>query len=853
MNPEHQLAPIEGSSIDLMDMSGFGPPASSSAEQSPLKKLHSILRGRYGWAIGLGAVLALIGATLGWLIPEPMYTSTGSIRIVPVLQPVLSDPGGTQNHFYESAINTEVNNIGHSRVIEMVMEHDGYRRLGRPTDLDAKADIYRHLTVTHPPQTELILVSFEDRDPQAAQVITQAILDSYMEVRGDNMRDERIRLLQDELTRARRAQQDARDKLKLAANEYGTEDLSALYDVAAKEQARRNIELSEVQAALVLARAAQGEPKDAPGEAPAPAPAPAPVPPDGAAAAPANGDDNPEPAPAAPQPALAQQQPAESPMAKDAADFDESRIAMQDLQFRTMLNQRDALQRQLKTMQLTLGENHREVVAGRLTLQNMQREIDQYASDFRRNWAAGFIDDGQPGAPLPQTVTQLEQRLQAAKGLYDASVAETTKIGNARLNLERLKDDLEAADRDVEQIEDRIAQLNLEDVQRTKVYIADAQEPLEPSRDRRKLAAVAGIMFGGGMGVGLVMLVGLFDRRLRSVEDATESFGTVPVLGVLPRLPKDLSDPEHAAMTSHAVHQVRSLLQIGPSAEGRRVFAVTSPGPGDGKTSLALALGVSFAASGAQTLLVDCDMFGGPDSLTGRINTIIRRKIGQVLLREQLVTQQQVDQALRLAQESNRRLGETLIELGYLTQDDLDQALGLQEHAPIGLLDALQGEQIEHCIADTGIDHLSVLPIGAANPGDVCKISPSLIGRLLDDARKLYDVVIVDTGPVPGSLEAAHVAAEADGVVMVVSRGEQRHMAARALAYLASVNARIAGLVFNRAEAHDIGQLSESQGFERSGWRPSTTPTQESERFGPVARAVAASAATPGRNGNGKV
>ena len=80
MNPEHQLAPIEGST-DLMELSGFGPPASTStAEQSPLKKLHSILRGRYGWAIGLGLGLAVVGATLGWLIPEPMYTSTGAIR-----------------------------------------------------------------------------------------------------------------------------------------------------------------------------------------------------------------------------------------------------------------------------------------------------------------------------------------------------------------------------------------------------------------------------------------------------------------------------------------------------------------------------------------------------------------------------------------------------------------------------------------------------------------------------------------------------------------------------------------------------------------------------------------------------
>jgi Mrp family chromosome partitioning ATPase len=336
------------------------------------------------------------------------------------------------------------------------------------------------------------------------------------------------------------------------------------------------------------------------------------------------------------------------------------------------------------------------------------------------------------------------------------------------------------------------------------------------------------------------------------------------MLGILPRLPDDLAEPEHAAVAAHCVHQVRMLLQIGSEAQGRRVFAVTSPGAQDGKTSLALALGVSFASSGSKTLLVDCDVIGG--GLTLRVDTIIRRKIGQVLQREELVTQQQVDEALQIAQESNRRLGETLIELGYLTQEDLNQALTLQEQTPVGLIDALEGEPLEECVAATGIRSMDILPVGGAETYDVCRVSPTAVRRLLEEARGQYDVVVIDTGPVPGSLEASHICAEADGVIMVVARGEQRKQAEKSVNHLYSIGARVLGLVFNRAEGTDVqvlsaslsDALSEAQAFDEDGL-PGRTPTrlglkpeesEESSRFDPVARAVASSSQSSRHNGS---
>ena len=96
------------------------------------------------------------------------------------------------------------------------------------------------------------------------------------------------------------------------------------------------------------------------------------------------------------------------------------------------------------------------------------------------------------------------------------------------------------------------------------------------------------------------------------------------MIGVLPNLPKQLSDPEQADIAAHSVQQIRMQLQLEASAEKTQVIAVTSPMPGDGKTSLAMSLGLSFAAARSRTLLIDFDLYGR--GLTRQSECIVREK-----------------------------------------------------------------------------------------------------------------------------------------------------------------------------------------------------------------------------------
>src|SRR5213075_933158 len=150
-----------------------------------------------------------------------------------------------------------------------------------------------------------------------------------------------------------------------------------------------------------------------------------------------------------------------------------------------------------------------------------------------------------------------------------------------------------------------------------------------------------------------------------------------------------------------------------------------------------------------------------------------------------------------LTENSQKRIGEALIELGYVKQADIEHALHIQLQDPVGMLNAIDGENLLDCVAETGIERLAILPLGTAMPSDVSRLSPAIIGSILEQARQHFDVVLIDTGPIPGSLEASVAASAADGVVLVVSRGEHRPMAERSIAHLLDIGANVAGMVFN--------------------------------------------------------
>lgn len=264
---------------------------------------------------------------------------------------------------------------------------------------------------------------------------------------------------------------------------------------------------------------------------------------------------------------------------------------------------------------------------------------------------------------------------------------------------------------------------------------------------------------------------------LEALEDLNTQQG-MPLLGQMPEISQapgtggvssDLDDP------ASSIHQIRAVLQIQATATGERAFAFTSPHRGAGKTSVALGVASSLALSGTRTLVVDCD-------LAGRIQRSRAAEAGSGA----------APVAVRLEDSSASEPA----DLAHARADGHGQ--DPRDHSPKGITGMIDGAPLADCVADTTTKGLSLLPAVNPQTAHISKLSDAFVRRVIDESRDAYDMVIFDTGPVPGSVEALLVASQCDGVVVVVKQGEDRKSVDRTLSYLKVVGARITGTVFNR-------------------------------------------------------
>lgn len=169
---------------------------------------------------------------------------------------------------------------------------------------------------------------------------------------------------------------------------------------------------------------------------------------------------------------------------------------------------------------------------------------------------------------------------------------------------------------------------------------------------------------------------------------------------------------------------------------------VTSAGPREGKSSTVANLAVSMAQAGKSILVIDADM-----------RNPTQHKLFGLSNLEGLS--------------------------GSLVQDQGCQAY-IQETAVLGV---------------------SVLTGGPIPPNPAELVGSQRMKRLIEEVSEQYDVVLIDTPPVVAVTDAAILAQEVDGVILVLAAGEvNKDFALRAKELLDKVGAKILGAVLNKAD-----------------------------------------------------
>jgi polysaccharide biosynthesis transport protein len=279
-----------------------------------------------------------------------------------------------------------------------------------------------------------------------------------------------------------------------------------------------------------------------------------------------------------------------------------------------------------------------------------------------------------------------------------------------------------------------------------------AEVPERPSSPNILFNTCLGLVLGLLAGIAVAVLRSLLDTRIRSQKDV-RALTDIPVLG---EIAYDAKVPQHTvtqrddpqAAPSEAVRRLRTNLQFINDSERSKAIVITSSIPGEGKSTIAMNLAVSFADSGARTILIDAN----------------------------------------------------------LRRPALDEYMGIEGQWPaaddLGLTNVLNGQcRIEDVVQPFGNSNLDLLPAGQMSPNPSELLGSSAMQRLLEELLASYDIVLLDTPPMLPVTDAAVLSKLASGTLLILGadrvRRAQLHVA---LESLEAAGGHVLGLIMNKVK-----------------------------------------------------
>ena len=406
--------------------------------------------------------------------------------------------------------------------------------------------------------------------------------------------------------------------------------------------------------------------------------------------------------------------------------------------------------------------NDKSIEGLRAKRKELETEYQQKLQIFKPDYPAMVQIKNQIDEIDRQLTDEAKTLKDSLKGAYEASLAQETEM---RSRIETLKADvLDLQKRSIQynilkREVDTNRELYTSLLQRYKevdvasgvgannVFVVDrAGVPGGPSSPNLFRAILMALALGMGAGLGAAYLLEKLDNKVRSSEQLEAASG-LPTLGVIPNVTK--VDEQLADVRSALNEASRSLctaLQFASDQGLPRTIAITSSGPGEGKSLTSIAMAKHFASLGRKVLLVDADMR----------NPSLHQKLN-----------------------GDNSTGLSNYLTGACTPPDVMQK--------------------------TDVPNLAFMASGPLPPNAADLLGGPRVHSLLTVGCEIFDLIVIDGPPVLGLADAPLLASAAAATVFVVAAGTARPAVIRgALRRLQLARANLIGAVLTKYDAKSV-------------------------------------------------
>jgi len=665
---------------------GIGGPLSPAALRARVYRYHLLLR-KYWWLPLMILSASLLVQGVRYFLSEPLYVSTGRMMVAPRIMTK------------ESAVYTEELTNYFGTQVSLMQSDEIKRRAARAVEAshpDLKGNS-AELAVQQEPKASIFILRVTSPDPKYSQLFADACMSEFLEFKRE-MRGETSQKTVDavakqlnELEKAiadldQKIFQFKQDNNVIFLQEQGNYVGSYLVDLN-----KQLAELKKEAQLLDLMNIDQTLEREARGTS-------------------------------------------EAPAGKDAAGASALVEGPQSEYIQTKRQLQKAKAR-LEQMSKYLRPKHPKILALKDEITRSERKLE--------------IVRQQSQESIQEKRQALQLQISNLEKIVAESETKALEVGRKMAEFEKLKTERDRQKQLYDSLLGTVQNVNVsQDVSQFDVNILEQATPalsIKPGFVRSLLLGLGvGLILSGG----LLFLLDRFNDRVSTVVELTEHF-TEPIYGQVPEEVPDadgrlalLNPQDTRHVFAESYRNIRSSLRFvgGEGGKKNRVIIVTSPTPGDGKSTITanLALTLGFATTG-KILLIDGDL---------------------------------------------RRGG-------------LHRLFGLDGEP--GLAEVLGGQaDWRKVIQPTRYPNMFLLSAGepTSHPGEL--IFSAACENLLEDLRKEFEIVVMDTAPVLAVDDTPSLAPKVDGTLIIYRAGRTScRLMRNSLEALYSRNAKVLGIIFN--------------------------------------------------------